>query len=102
MATTGDRLRAAREAKDFKSAADAARALNISYATYAGHENGSRGFGGNIDRYAQFFGVRAEWLRTGNGPMKPGKKPLVQELYDELPPAKQDQALQYLRFLRTA
>lgn len=102
MADSGERLKQARELAGFDRAADAARALGIPYATYAGHENGSRGFGGNIDRYAQFFGVRGEWLRTGAGTMKPGQKPLILEIFEELPPEKQAQALQFLKYLRAA
>lgn len=102
MSTSGERLRQARAAAKYGSAADAARAMNIPYGTYAGHENGNRGFGGNLDRYAQFFGVRGEWLRTGAGTMKPGKKHPVVEIYETLPPEKQAEAIRYLRFLQAA
>jgi len=99
----GYRLRQARKAAGFESAADAARALGIPYPTYAGHENGSRDkFIGNLDLYARRFNVRSEWLRTGNGPMKTGKKPLVQEVYDELPPEKQAEVIRYMQFLKTS
>lgn len=63
----GARLRQARKNKNFQSAADAARALNIAYPTYAGHENGNRGLRSSLERYAKFFGVSVEWLLTGRG-----------------------------------
>lgn len=95
----------AREAAGHETAADGARAAGVKYSTYAGHENGHRakeGFGGNIDLYARTFGVRGEWLRTGRGPMKPGQKPLVQELYDALPPEKQPEAIRFMRYLKAS
>ena len=100
MPTSGERLRQARIAAGYESAADAAKALEVPYPTYAGHENGNRGFGGNIDKYARRFVVRGEWLRTGIGPMKAGKKSPVQEIFDELKPEQQSEALRYLRFLK--
>jgi SOS-response transcriptional repressor LexA len=68
METKADRLRAAREARNYASAADAARALDIPYGTYSGHENGSRGFKDDeADRYAKFFKVSVGWLIAGEG-----------------------------------
>lgn len=98
MSTSGERLRQAREEAGFKTAAEAARRLKVAYPTYAGHENGNRGFGGNIDLYAHTFKVRGEWLRTGAGGMKPGEKSLVEELYDSLPPDIQSEVINYMRF----
>jgi phage repressor protein C with HTH and peptisase S24 domain len=65
-----ERLVAARQHAGFESATDAAKALNVPYGTYAGHENGSSGF--RADRgelYARRFKVRFEWLMRGKGPM---------------------------------
>lgn len=68
MDTKADRLRAARVARGFASAADAARALNIPYGTYSGHENNSRGFKDDeAERYADFFKVSIGWLIAGEG-----------------------------------
>jgi SOS-response transcriptional repressor LexA len=66
----GERLKAAREHAGYKSAAKAAEALGVPYPTYAGHENGSRGFGDSLTRYAQFFRVSIDWLlrAKGDGP----------------------------------
>lgn len=64
----GARLAAARKDAGYDSAAEAARALNIPEPTYVGHENGSRGFKGNAERYAAFFKVNLEWLWSGKGP----------------------------------
>ena len=63
----GGRLKVARKAAGFDGAADAARALDMKYPTYAGHENGSRGLKKNLERYARFFRVSMEWLLTGRG-----------------------------------
>lgn len=71
MATSeeiGGRLRKAREAAGYRSAAAAATALNMAYPTYAGHENGSRGIEKHLARYAQFFRVSVDWLLRGRGP----------------------------------
>lgn len=85
-----------------KSPADAAEALGVKYPTYAGHENGSRKLGRNIDLYADRLGIRAEWLRTGQGPMKRGKKSLVEEIYDDLPKPKQEEAIKFMRWLKAS
>lgn len=64
------RLKAAREQK-FKEAQEAASALGVPYPTYAGHENGNRGFKrDSAKRYADFFRVNLEWLMTGRGAMR--------------------------------
>lgn len=63
----GERLTLARKAAGFTSAADAARALGISYPTYAAHENASRGFHSVVAQYARRFSVSADWLLTGRG-----------------------------------
>lgn len=63
----GARLRTAREAAGYKSAAAAAEALRMAYPTYAGHENGSRGLKKNLERYAQFFRVSVDWLLRAKG-----------------------------------
>lgn len=66
-----ERLALARRQAGFETAADAARALGISYPTYAGHENGSSGFKNEAgDQYARKFKVRFEWLMIGRGPMR--------------------------------
>lgn len=65
-----ERLAAARQSAGYESAADAARALGVSYPTYAGHENGSSGFRHKTAAiYARKFGVSLEWLLTGRGAM---------------------------------
>lgn len=67
MKSPADRLRHARELARYDSAADAAKAMGVTYATYAGHENGSRGFKASAERYATFFQVDLNWLLTGKG-----------------------------------
>lgn len=61
------RLRRARELARYGSAAEAAKAMGVAYATYAGHENGNRSFQGQAVRYANFFQVDLAWLLTGKG-----------------------------------
>ena len=61
-----DRLRQARIAAGYASAADAARAVGVPEPSYTAHENGSRGF--KYDRaklYSRRFGVSLEWLLSG-------------------------------------
>lgn len=61
------RLREARTKAGYGSAADAAEAFGFKYATYAGHENGSRGLRGDaLKRYARAYKVPVEWLLTGS------------------------------------
>lgn len=63
-----ERLKRAREAAGFSSAAEASAALGISKFTYAQHENGTRGFKrDSADRYARKFKVSVEWLLYGRG-----------------------------------
>lgn len=64
-----ERLQTARRHAGYETAADAARALNVTFTTYAGHENGSRGFDSKATRYAHFFRVDLNWLLTGKGMM---------------------------------
>ena len=65
-----DRLIQARKYAKIGSATDAAKALDVREPTYLAHENGSRGFKSQADRYARRFGVNLEWLLTGRGPME--------------------------------
>lgn len=68
MESFADRLRQARQDAGFDKAADAARALDVSYPTYAGHENGNRGVGPEaLTKYARRFKVSVDWLLTGKG-----------------------------------
>lgn len=71
MSTISDqsrRLRLAREAAGYDSAATAARRFNWPYGTYSGHENGSRGFPAHrAPVYARCFRVEEQWLLFGKG-----------------------------------
>lgn len=61
------RLRIAREAAGFTTAAEAAERFGWNYPTYAGHENGSRGMRLTVvQRYAAAFRVAAVWLLEGS------------------------------------
>lgn len=72
----GERLKAARIAAGFTTAADAATALGIKYPTYAGHENGSRGLRSSLEQYGRRYRVTMDWLLTGRGP-GPKSRPLI-------------------------
>ena len=101
LSTPHGRLRWARthgEKKKYANASDAARAMGVSVPTYLGHENGSRAFEDDAPRYAQFFGVNLEWLMTGRGAPDGGDE--IASLIRELPADKQEQALEYIDFLR--
>lgn len=70
MDDPSSRLRKAREAKGYATAADAARALGMKPVSYTHYENGTLGFSRHAARLARFFGVELEWLLTGHGVMK--------------------------------
>jgi hypothetical protein len=83
-----ERLVLARRRAEFATAADAARALGIKYATYAGHENGSSGFrAATGELYARRFKVRFEWLMRGVGPMTGADVAVFEELARLVPGA---------------
>jgi hypothetical protein len=72
VSTRGERLRAARARRGFKSARIAAKALGVALSTYGAHERaeaaGGRDYGPNEAKlYALRFGVSPEWLLTGRG-----------------------------------
>lgn len=69
-----ERLKQAREARGYRSAAAAAEAMGVETPTYAGHENGSRGLSRVAARYAEFFHVSLDWLLRGRGPMVTSKR----------------------------
>lgn len=96
METMADRLKQARELR-YDTATEAAEALGVTESTYLGHENGSRGFLKHAARYANFYQVRIQWLLTGLGPME---GPPVERLFNSLDPKKQEEALNFLEFLK--
>lgn len=58
-----ERLKAARKKAGYDSATDAARAFGWTESAYRHHENGTRGFGGDVaKRYGRAFKVRPAWL----------------------------------------
>ena len=65
-----DRLKAARLAAGFETAASAALAMGVKAPTYTHHENGTAGLSRSGERYARFFRVSLDWLLTGRGEMK--------------------------------
>jgi SOS-response transcriptional repressor LexA len=78
-----ERLRQAREAAGYASAAEAARALSMKPATYTHHENGTRAFSKlSAIMYARKFGVDPSWLLFGDGkPVhSPDPAPVTQQV----------------------
>ena len=66
------RLREARLAKGFETAAAAAEAFGWNRNTYASNENGNAPFSyRRAKEYAAAFEVQAEWLYDGSGAMQP-------------------------------
>lgn len=65
--TPAERLRQARKAAGYKTAANAALALAVNPTTYTAHENGGRKLNAdNAEKYAPHFGVKPEWLLYGS------------------------------------
>lgn len=104
MEEPSDRLRAARIAAgyvDRDGVRKAAEAMRVPYATYAGHENGSRGITASAGRrYANFYKISAEWLLYGKGTPKAGQLHPILEIYESLSRPKQEEAFDFLRFLK--
>jgi hypothetical protein len=70
------RLRDARLARGFETAAAAADAFGWNRNTYASNENGNAPFSYRRAKdYAAAFGVRPEWLYDAAGPMRPTPEP---------------------------
>lgn len=66
MSNLEDRLKAARKAAGYETAADAARAFGWNENTYRSHESGIRGVPRqSIVKYARAFKVSVDWLLTG-------------------------------------
>jgi hypothetical protein len=98
MEDAGDRLKRARIAAGHETAREAADALRVPYPTYAAHENNSRGFTREAQRYARFFGCDLVWLLTGTG--SPAGNPF-QKVAEQLPQEDQKLGLDYLEFLKS-
>lgn len=97
-----ERLVAARTQAGYATAAEAAKAVNVPYPTYAGHENGSSGFRADKGEvYAKKFKVRFEWLMRGTGQMidLASKYREILMTYDSLPPDLQESYADVLRKL---
>lgn len=78
MSGPEDRLRSAREAAGFETAADAARRFSWAVSTYRAHENGQNGMRDeHIVRYARAFRVSPSWLLFGSGGPDRKNLPLV-------------------------
>jgi hypothetical protein len=72
MSEPHERLREARIAAGYETAAAAATAMGIRVPTYTHHENGRNSLSRSGPRYASFFRVSLEWLLTGKGSMRGG------------------------------
>lgn len=71
------RLEQARKARGFKTAKEAALYFGWNYETYAQHENGNRGLGRAVERYAAAFRTTAAWILFNEGDGPENTVPLV-------------------------
>lgn len=95
------RLKAARIAAGYPTAAAAAARFGWPYPTYAQHEGGG-GLGRRAASYARAFRVSEAWLLTGSGAgLSPESEELV-AIYQMLPPEYQGRLLDDARILRRA
>lgn len=96
------RLKQAREAAGYETATAAAVAKGYVYSTYAGHENGKRGFHDDAQKYAQAYGVSLDWLLNGDGAMeyKPRNRLAARAhaLIESMPPEALPEAIEFLEF----
>ena len=68
MSTPGERLRHARTAAGFSTAAEGAARAGVKYYTYVQHENGVRGIPSDKAAiYARAFAVEPQWILYGRG-----------------------------------
>ena len=95
------RLKAARIAAGFESAAAAAARFGWPYPTYAQHESGS-GLGRNAARYARAFKVSEAWLLTGTDAGLTQEAEELVALYQLLPPEYKARLLEDARILQRA
>jgi hypothetical protein len=66
MSTPAERLRRAREAAGFATAAEGAAQAGAKYYTYVQHENGTRGVPADkAELYGRAFGVEPQWILYG-------------------------------------
>lgn len=69
------RLKLARAARGYATAADACRKFKLTVQTYLGHEAGKRALSPAVARfYAAAFSIREEWLSQGHLPSGLGKR----------------------------
>lgn len=75
MSTPAERLRQARKAAGFRSAAEFARQHGIEEVTYRSHENGVRGIPVSAARhYGKLLATSWQWILTGEGDPKHGPR----------------------------
>jgi transcriptional regulator with XRE-family HTH domain len=96
MQRAHERLKRARELAGYETASEAANALGQPQPTYMAHENGSRGFKAEAERYARFFKVNLEWLLTGRG--EPRSRSLDSRV-QALPTDQQQEVLNFLEYI---
>jgi len=73
MDNPADRLRRARTAAGFATAAEAAARFGWNENTYKSHENGTRNLKPDVvERYASALGVTPAWIQFGASPESPG------------------------------
>lgn len=91
----GARLRRARKLR-YGTAREAAHALGLPEQTYAPYEQGKLHLGKRTPEFAAKFGVNVLWLQTNKGPMRPGDPHPVLQVFEQILPEKQPEALEML------
>ncbi|MER9720985.1 MULTISPECIES: helix-turn-helix transcriptional regulator [unclassified Mesorhizobium] len=83
--TAGARLAWARTQAGIHTVSGGAEALKVPPGTYAGHESGNRAFDYEVARlYAAGYGVRWEWLLSGEGDPLGGGRVVPLSAIDQL------------------
>lgn len=95
----GKRLQQARILAGHRRATDVVDLIKpLEYSTYAGHENGSRGFSQHAARYAKLYNVDLGWLLTGLGEMTPHRvDPRLAQIWQDIPAENRELALRALQ-----
>lgn len=98
----GGRLKIARVDAGYETGEEAAEDLGIAYSTYNNHEQGWRGISHNAARrYAVFFKVNLDWLYENIGERRGEALSKPSDLLQGLPPKGQQEAIEYIEYLRT-
>lgn len=94
-----ERLQWAREYAGYDEATAAAIEREWVVSTYLAHENGTRGFRREADKYARAYKVDLEWLITGKGHPLARRSRLADEL-GSLPPQARAEIESFIEYVK--